>query len=518
MDKMRRPCFIFLFCLVLVAGSIVSLQLFVTSNNNGKSSFLLSPLLTRSTWWGQSENNNNNQQPQQSDVVTTSPNIINFKDQLTHIQSRGLLLVHVGIPSIDNQKEIQTLPEWNLNDIYPNWKEIIWSRTFNGYQQQQQQSNHNNNNNTILYNVVGSKYKHKHSLCNFKLTNEQNIVRMIFSPWGLGSNMINSANNIIYTAMHGKKFVYVSLRLRLYSAKVYEEYRKTLNPWELPVPMQRIYEDYSSFPVEDETLCINWNDVCRDNPKRCLGPTKNERAIQLIQTLKRTKPMLLGALRCNIIRELTRLKPKPLQQMNHRVQEIFPQLIPSLEKTTTTNSTFNKKIMISLHIRRGDKIGREADLTLAHTYVEAILIVLEDLFAGKLTTLQLTYQVADIYILTDDSTTKQEIQAQWDIQTLNPQTKFHARNTIPTRTDKFGDRAQPHLFNNGKINMTKEEESFMDLLVDIKVMVLTHLFIGTQTSQLSEVACYLRGGMGCYDAESGLKNRYRWDHSYDNLV
>jgi len=90
-----------------------------------------------------------------------------------------------------------------------------------------------------------------------------------------------------------------------------------------------------------------------------------------------------------------------------------------------------------------------------------------------------------------------------------PDPHFLAQLTVRENLDRFVHRVKRLAAPSAGV-VQANRDAFFESLVDLLIMAAADAFVGTETSNFGQIACYLRGGVACYNAEAGRRNAYKW--------
>ena len=377
--------------------------------------------------------------------------------------------------------------DWDLDELFPKHHEVLWRQTILGLTPE-------SNDNALT----------EQDHCR---ADAPDVVRHLFTPWGFGSNLLVMVDDILYALLTRQRFVLVSNRDRDYAKEAAKaatfkrtarplalSERLNLAPWILPVPLQQWYETHAAFARLPGVVCPSHQQTCAKAriPHACVGPTVTRRSVELLSRYQREHADTFNALRTYLLRELMRFDAATQEQVDAQVASVLASSSSSAEAAATTTTT------VAVHIRRGDKLVFEASLTPASDYVAAILTALRE---------EQQQQQLTIVILTDDAAAVGEFHAAWRQAPLPPTLKAEIRPRVAlVRPDGSG--------------LTNDADALhatmVDLLTDVKLMSLAHVFVGTQSSNVGVLACYLRGGVRCFNAEAPA-TAFTWNQALNKI-
>jgi hypothetical protein len=292
---------------------------------------------------------------------------------------------------------------------------------------------------------------------------------------GYGSNLMTLAGDITYAYMTNKRFVMISRR-----------YQKFENENSNKLEFSTEFENAWSFSEDNDTMCVNWNDACEGGfnvKETCKGPTHLHISLPLLQSLRFARNRFFLGSRVELFRLLTRLRTPKRRLVDENIR-----------KTPISG------VSVAIHIRRTDKFIEHSP-TAAVFYVEAGLHALA----------KEQEQLESVVVMTDDTSAALVVIDMWNKTVYRhhdkrkkPTLGFFLRDSVAQAKERPDESTDP---DPGTINM----------MSDLKLLVLAKYFVGTQSSNFGLTACYLRGGVNCFNAEE-KHLPYHWDHMHDKLM
>lgn len=293
--------------------------------------------------------------------------------------------------------------------------------------------------------------------------------------------VLGFVGNVLHATAKDRQLVYVSRHFKP------QPKEKTSDRWNLveeDIPLSGEFERSFAYPVKGDTMCEDWNLTCPSDAA-CMGPAWRGVSLKMLDTLKTLRLAYFLGARVEMSRFFLRLNRVARQD----VDRLFDAIWSSVSEYT-----------IGIHLRRGDK-KKETKPTEEKHYVKAAIQLMRDhppVDSSKTVT---------VVVTTDDSAAARSLQSCW-------------KAMIPTREVRFIIRAEAAgKIRPDKLSQTNHEmvhSSTMDLLTDFKLMASANYFIGTASSNMGLIICYLRGGHGCYNAEA-RRFPYEWGHLSDKM-
>ena len=422
------------------------------------------------------------------------------RDTLAQVELRGRRLLPAW----------RTRPSWNLDRLLPHWRKLLWADTM-GFDSVEQSC--------------------------APARESGGPVLTVLSPFGLGSNLVAMADNVIFAAYAGRKFGMVSVADRNYTqlpstfragargatftyerlatGKLQAAQRDVLR-WLEPNYLQQRFEECSAFAAPSVTVCPSYQRTCAVRPRVCIGPSALAVITGFLQKFAAKQPDLFHALRMHLIREFLRLRFDAHAEVERRAR-------PFTQRDVGVS-------LVAVHARRGDKLVREAEAAPASEYVDAVAHtgLATPRVAGRAPSAQAHAKPRlRVVVLTDDPDMGRHFNRAWERRDLDPAAVEVVVRVSSARPDAVEDAdtaaaALNAAFARQFVKRVKRlaappaavveanRDAFFETLADMTIMASADAFVGAGSSNFGEVACYLRGGLGCYNAEAGAANAYRW--------
>jgi hypothetical protein len=251
-------------------------------------------------------------------------------------------------------------------------------------------------------------------------------------------------------------------------------------------PLQFLYLDIFAFGRLSHSIIKTLPPKCQVDLSQCESLTERGQSFPVMWQIQRENNELFHSLRVGLIRGLFQMENQPFQEMQQLFQQQFKDLLLVLLLHQKEENVIWETSTIAIHVRRTDKLSGEAQLTPMLKYLDSLQTVI--MSSNKLLNNNLNKQLYHIIILTDEAKVEQELH-----QALLNNSFFNNIGQIIMRISNGRPEQMP--YGNGR-------RVFLSLLADIKAAVMVKWFVGTQTSNLSNLICLLRGGDGCINAES----------------
>lgn len=300
-------------------------------------------------------------------------------------------------------------------------------------------------------------------------------------------NVIQLANFIIY-AVKSPSYRYFFLSTHQADSK-HKRKAYSLQYW---------FEEHFSLPQADTTCFEIYETECQPHPHCYDQWWENPPNIARINLWKLATREIVNfqarqqddynAIKTQIMREVLRLTQETRTELDRQYEEVFQSTLHVSAAHAESRGKF-----VTLHIRRTDKVGSEhhkgeASLANSTTFLECLAEQL-NLFDGM--------TLVPVFAVTDGEEVKQEFESALKHEAnkgLNKKLRVIYRYA-PTRPDRLA------LDNS-------VSESYYRLLLDIRLMLHAHVFIGSQSSNLGVLACMLRVHHNCFSVESP---RFHWN-------
>jgi hypothetical protein len=305
-------------------------------------------------------------------------------------------------------------------------------------------------------------------------------INFTMTPHGMGSNFIVLANHIIWAALSG---------LREFNGPLpelkHEQVAMVLatNPEHtFGAALARLFLSATTFyrphDTMRETPCKVWLD--------CAMPRIDDQDVWklssrwLASKVRGMSWALFNQIRAHLWRQWLRLTPAYRALMDRAVAQV------------QGPEGFVGPVL-AMHVRRSDKVTGEAQYVRTEEFVQAVH------HSGV--------DFRTVVVVSDDAGAFGEVVGNWSLPFPRPRfvsrfahPKFSRPDRIHRRTKQDDDAALARM----------QDEGFLYLLTDLRLMVESDWFLGSQSSNLGIVACAVRGDRRCLNVENAA-GEYQWE-------
>lgn len=309
---------------------------------------------------------------------------------------------------------------------------------------------------------------------------------------GLGMNLLQLTNYIIWASYNNKFIMFI--RMLEYNEKHGGLGSHAFQNW-FEMKFTLANKDDSTCDIYG-TLCQSLRDHCYDgfwnntnsNPKADLWA----QATGFMGSYRSKNLALHDAYKTQIIREVLRMTFEARKTLDENQREA----IKPVRELYKKDSVFK----IAVHVRRTDKITGES----VKIGAEIFGVALENIIQEKLRVFK-SYKSVLIFVISDE----RDIEDEWNDRVLTmpwfkQQRKkithfFRIMNNRPDRTSDW----------------SAVDTGFYELLIDLRLMIDAHAFLGSQSSNLGVVTCYLRVHDNCFNVE---KDSLEWNPAESKIA
>jgi len=222
--------------------------------------------------------------------------------------------------------------------------------------------------------------------------------------------------------------------------------------------------------VTNELPCVSYDDERRS-------------AKYYARWLRGKSPDLHDALKITLMREILRMTPEARRELDKRHSEALTNVMTEADFPKDLTRRATMVFRIAVHVRRGDKVALgEARPVPASTFVQGIRTILDTLNPPR-------HHPRLVHLFSDDANASSEFH-----QALASNPDLNASLKVDFRYAGY----RPDLGND--LNLVYE--AFWQLLVDLRMMVESDVYLGSQSSNVGVMACYLRVHHQCFNVEN----------------